>query len=166
MTAPPPSSAVSAAQLDSMNDLTPPSTSRVRRPVVMRHRVQYGALRMMLSALAKLGFRRASALGARIGRLGHRPFGIRRYVVERQIEAAFPDWDSARVEATARAAYENLGRTTIETALLPRLGREKVLELFDEPPGWHLMESALSRGHGVIMASGHIGNWELGGAYL
>ena len=139
---------------------------RAPREVVLRHRVQYAALRVVLGALGGLGFRRASAFGARVGRIGYRPLGIRRGVVERQIAAAFPEWDAARVEATARAAYDNLGRTTIETAVLPRYDRDEVIALFDEPENWSALERALQRGRGVIVVAGHLGNWEMGGAYL
>lgn len=158
MTAPSP-----AMPIENPERVAPASASR---PVVTRHRVQYAALRGVLGALGMLGFRRASRVGARLGRLGYAPFGIRRRIVERQISAAFPDWSPEKVRATARAAYDNLGRTTIETAVLPRYGREEVLQLFDEPPEWHLIERALQKGNGVIVVAGHFGNWEMGGAYL
>ena len=159
MTAP-----ASTAPIDRADDVVLPA--RAPRDVVLRHRVQYAALRGVLGTLSALGFRRASNLGARVGRLGYRPFGIRRGVVERQIGAAFPDWDATRVEATARAAYDNLGRTTIEAAVLPRYGPAMIRDLFDEPENWHLFERALQRGRGAIVVAGHLGNWELGGAYL
>ena len=140
--------------------------SRPPRAVRPRHRLEYGALRLITGALGMLGFRRASALGGFLGRLGYSPFGIRRDVVERQIAAAFPDWSPDRVRATALGAYDNLGRTTIETALLPDYGRENIVALFRPTADWHVMEEALSRGRGVIVVAGHLGNWELGGAYL
>ena len=136
------------------------------RAVVLRHRVEYGALRAVLGALGALGFRRASNLGGRVGLLGYTPFGIRRGVVERQIAAAFPEWDPARVQATAREAYENLGRTTIETAVMSRATAAEVLALYHEPEHWHLLERAKRAGRGIIVVAGHLGNWELGGAYL
>ena len=139
---------------------------RAARPVVLRHRAQYAALRAVLGALGRLGFNRASNLGARVGLLGHHPLGIRRRVVERQIAAAFPEWDAARVDATARAAYQSLGRTTTETAVLARFGRERILELFDEPQDWHVLERARARGRGVMLVAGHLGNWELAGSYF
>jgi KDO2-lipid IV(A) lauroyltransferase len=141
------------------------SPERAPRPVVLRHRVQYAALRAVIGGIGSLGFRRASKLGARLGRLGYWPFGIRRRVVERQIEAAFPEWDRARVERTARAAYESLGRTTIETAILPRYGKDTILELFGACPTWHVVEEAMAEQKGVILVAGHLGNWELSGAY-
>lgn len=154
----------SAAATDSPG--APAPATRAARDVVLRHRVQYAALRGVLGGLARLGFHRASDFGARVGLLGYRPLGIRRRVVERQIAAAFPDWDAAKVQATARAAYENLGRTTIETAVLQRYGREKILELFDEPEDWPVVDRAMQRGKGLIIVAGHLGNWELAGSYL
>jgi KDO2-lipid IV(A) lauroyltransferase len=136
------------------------------REIVLRHRVQYAALRATLGAIGSLGFKRASDLGARIGALGYRPLGIRRHVVERQISAAFPDWPAARVEQTARAAYHNLGRTTIEAAILPRYDRDTVLALFDEPADWHIIENALQQRRGLMLVAGHLGNWELAGSYF
>lgn len=136
------------------------------RPVVLRHRVQYAALRALLGALGALSFRRASNLGARLGALGYAPFGIRRAVVERQIAAAFPEWPAERVSTTARAAYENLGRTTIEAAVLPRFDRRMVLDLFEDPAEWSVIERALGHGRGLMLVAGHLGNWELAGSYL
>ena len=158
MTAPPVASEPRAAE--------PPATTRAPRPVVFRHRFQYAALRGVLGAIGRLGFRRASTLGARLATLGYSPFNVRRRVVETQIAAAFPGWDAARVAATARAAYENLGRTTIETAVLSRFPADRILGLFEESPTWPVLERAIARGNGVILVAGHLGNWELAGSYI
>jgi KDO2-lipid IV(A) lauroyltransferase len=113
-----------------------------------------------------MDWERAGRIGARIGALGYRPLGIRRGVVERQIAAAFPGLDDANVKRIALAAYEHLGRTSIEAALLARLGRDAVLDLFDGVDEWRLVEEGLSHGRGLILVTGHLGNWELGGAYI
>jgi Kdo2-lipid IVA lauroyltransferase/acyltransferase len=144
----------------------PEARQRQPRDVVLRHRVQYAALRGILGAIGTLGVRGGSNLGAQLGKLGYRPFGIRRRVVERQIAAAFPQWDSQRVTATAQAAYENLGRTTFESALLSRYDRQRLLGLFEEPQEWQLLERARREGRGAILVGGHLGNWELTGAYV
>ena len=147
-------------------DLDSPTSTRAPRAVVFRHRFQYAALRGVLGGVGLLGFRRASNLGARLARLGYSPLGVRRRVVETQIAAAFPQWTAERVTATAKAAYENLGRTTIETAVLSRYGPTEVLELFEECRDWHVLENAMGRGRGVILVAGHLGNWELAGSYI
>ncbi|OYV64283.1 MAG: hypothetical protein B7Z72_13450, partial [Gemmatimonadetes bacterium 21-71-4] len=102
----------------------------------------------------------------RLGALGYRPIGIRRAVVERQLRAAFPDWAPDRVTQVAHAAYQNLGRTFIETAVLPSYSRDRVLGLFERVENWEAVERAQAPGRGLILLTGHIGNWELGGAYI
>jgi KDO2-lipid IV(A) lauroyltransferase len=70
------------------------------------------------------------------------------------------------VRRIARGAFEHLGRVTVETALLSRIDRDQVLALFEEVQGWDLVQALLARGRGLIMVTGHLGNWELGGAWL
>ena len=127
---------------------------------------EYGALRAVIGALDALRWDRAAAMGERLGTLGYRPLGIRRGLVERHVAAAFPGLDEGEVRRIARASYAHLGRMTVETALLPSLGREGVLELMEGVDGWPAVERALAGGRGLIFVSGHLGNWELGGAYL
>ncbi|MGH7664072.1 MAG: lysophospholipid acyltransferase family protein [Gemmatimonadaceae bacterium] len=134
--------------------------------VSIAHRLQYHALRGVVSALAAISWKRACALGENLGAVGFRPLRIRRGVVERHLAAAFPGLPAAEITRIARAAYEHLGRITIETALLPERGKEGVLELMQGTDGWHIVEDALSAGRGLILVTGHLGNWELGGAYL
>lgn len=132
----------------------------------LAHRAQYAALRGTVSALERLSWRRAGDVGAALGALGYRPLGVRRHVVERQLAAAFPAMAADEVRRTARAAYRHLGRVTTEAAIVPALGAERVLELFEEPSGWEHVEAARAAGRGMLLVSGHIGNWELGGAYI
>lgn len=135
------------------------------REATWQHRVEYVALRGVIGLLGLLPWRAATTVGEWLGRLGL-ALGIRKGVVERQIAAAFPDYTPERVREIARASYESLGRTTVEAALLPRLGKAGVLELFAEVRGWEHVEAARAAGRGVIVVTGHLGNWEIGGSYL
>jgi KDO2-lipid IV(A) lauroyltransferase len=136
------------------------------RPVVRRHRVEFGAFRAALGTLSLLPWARAARLGAALGRAGYRPLRIRRDVVLEQIAAAFPEFSPERVQAVAEASYASLGRTTVEAALLPGLGRQRVIDLFSHADGWDVWQEASALGKGVLVVTGHLGNWELGGAYL
>lgn len=127
---------------------------------------EYAALRGAIGALGVLPLHRAAAAGGWVARLGYRPLGIRRRVVESQIALAFPEWDRARVVEVARASYEHLGRTAVEAARLSSLSREDILGLVEEDTGFPVLEDALRVGRGVIAVSGHLGNWELGAAYV
>lgn len=130
------------------------------------HYAQYYGIRGAVAALRAVSFRRAGEIGAKIGALGYRPLGIRRAVVERQVRAAFPGLEEPEVLRIARASYAHLGRTTIETALLPTVDRAHVLELFESVEGWDVVERAMAQQRGVMFVSGHLGNWELAGSYI
>jgi KDO2-lipid IV(A) lauroyltransferase len=136
------------------------------KKATIAHRAEYYSLRAMLQGLALLPWETACSIGERLGRLGHRPLGIRKDVVERQIAAAFPEWSRDKVLAIARASYAHLGRTAVEAALLPGLGENAVLDLVDRVDGWEHLEGALADGRGALGAAAHHGNWELLGAYL
>lgn len=128
--------------------------------------LEYAALRTGLGAAGWIPLNAASAIAARVGGLGYWPLRVRRGVVESQLTAAFPDWDRRTVRRVARKAYEHLGRTVVEAALLPTLSHERVRALFDGEGDWHVLTDALARGRGAIVVTGHIGNWELAGAYI
>lgn len=133
--------------------------------VSLTHKAEYAALRALVAALGSLNWRMAGNIGAQLAALGYRPLGIRRQVVERQIAAAFPGLNERGVRRVARAAYEHLGRASIEAAILPRLGRDAVLDLF-EGSNFKVVEDAMRPRRGLILVTGHVGNWELGGAYI
>jgi KDO2-lipid IV(A) lauroyltransferase len=86
--------------------------------------------------------------------------------VERQVRAAFRELPDAEVRRIALASYANLGRTSLEAALLSALSREQVLAMFERVEGADVLERARARGAGVLLVSGHLGNWELAGAYV
>jgi Kdo2-lipid IVA lauroyltransferase/acyltransferase len=134
--------------------------------VSFAHRAEFTALRAVVSTLGALDWETAGNIGARIGALGYRPLGIRRGVVERQIAAAFPELAEADVRRIALGAYENLGRSSIEAAILPRLGPNAVLDKFEGADDYEIVEEARSKGRGLIFVTGHLGNWELAGAYV
>jgi KDO2-lipid IV(A) lauroyltransferase len=144
----------------------PAAPPRAERAPTISHRVQYGALRGVIGTLRRIGMGPAGAVGAGLGLLGYRPLGIRREVVERQVRAAFPTLPPEEVKRIARASYANLGRTTTETALLSRYDREQIIDMFDDVEGWSIVQERLARGKGLILVSGHLGNWEIGGAYI
>jgi KDO2-lipid IV(A) lauroyltransferase len=137
----------------------------VRRPT-LAHRAEYAAIRGAVAAMERLSFLRAGRLGERIGRFGYAPLGIRRAVVEKQLAAAFPERPRDELERIARASYAHLGRTSVETAILPSYSSKEIIDLFESVHGWDLVEQRLALGKGLIIVTGHLGNWELGGAYV
>ncbi len=131
-----------------------------------KHWIEYALLRAMVGVLSPLGIRRASRIGAWVGALGYWPLGIRRGVVTRHLAACFPELDEEARVRLARATYEHLGRVAIESAMMSRLGPDSLRALFEGVDGWDTIERGRARGKGIVLVAGHLGNWELSGAYL
>jgi KDO2-lipid IV(A) lauroyltransferase len=129
-------------------------------------RLEYYSLRGLVRGLAALDWETACRIGERLGTMGYKPLRIRKHVVEKQIAAAFPDLTQGQVETIARASFAHLGRTAIETALLPGIGRQGLLDLVTRVDGWEHLERAMDAGRGIVMMAGHHGNWELLAGYI
>ena len=132
----------------------------------LAHYLELYALRFMAAVLGRLGFRRAGDVGEWLGAFGYSPLGVRRAVVERQVRAAFPGLSEPDALRIARDSYGSLGRTTMETAVLPNYSPDELMALFEPVENWEIIDLALARGKGLLVVSGHLGNWELGGAYI
>jgi Kdo2-lipid IVA lauroyltransferase/acyltransferase len=132
----------------------------------LSQRIEFYSMRGLLNGLNLLSWETACRIGARLGAAGYKPLGIRKRVVEKQIAGAFPEKSREEIERIARASFEHLGRTAIETALLPRQGERAILKLVEQVDGWEHVERAQVKGKGMIFVAGHHGNWELLGGYI
>ena len=142
------------------------SSAKALRQPTLAHRAEYYTMRATIAALRALSWNAACKIGEKLGALGYRPLGIRKRVVEKQIAAAFPNLDHDAVRKLARESYAHLGRTFIETALLDSLGRDGLQQLVETVEGWEEVDDVMSKGKGAVLVTGHIGNWELAGAYV
>jgi Kdo2-lipid IVA lauroyltransferase/acyltransferase len=145
---------------------TPTAKAPAAKKPTLAHRAEYYAMRGTIGGLRALSWDAACKIGEKLGALGYRPLGIRKRVVERQIAAAFPDLSPEAVVNLARESYRHLGRTFIETALLNSLGRDGLQKLVESVEGWEEIEDVMSKGRGAVLVTGHLGNWELAGAYV
>lgn len=78
------------------------------------------------------------------------------------LRRAFPDWDEPRRLRTARGVYAHFGQVILDVLWLEGRSRETVLALVDVEGREHV-EAALAAGRGAVLATAHIGNWELHG---
>jgi Kdo2-lipid IVA lauroyltransferase/acyltransferase len=132
--------------------------------VRLKHRAEYAAFRLGIAAGRLLSDSWAARVGEALGRTGYR-LGIKRQVVERNLRTAFPDRDDAWIRATALASYAHLGRETMMMLRLSWTTREQLVAR-THAPDEAVGRSAYLEGRGVIVVSGHIGNWEIGAAIM
>jgi len=126
------------------------------------HRAEFALARSLEQAVSLLPERAADRFGARVGRAIH-ALGIRRDTVEENLRIAFPQRSAEWLESTTRAAYEHLGREAAAMLRLSKLDPKAVIAR-TITHGWDELEDALSLGRGVILVTGHYGNWEIAAA--
>lgn len=132
--------------------------------VRFKHRLEYAAFRAGLAGTRLLGDGGARRAGGAAGRAGL-ALGIKRRVVESNIRLAFPEASDDWVRDVAAESYRHLGRETLMLLRLSGMSREEVLErtrLADEEQA----AADYRRGTGVVVVTGHLGNWEIGGAAI
>ena len=129
----------------------------------LQDRFEYALARTLEGAIAKLPESVAERVGAAVGAAVRTPFGIRRGTVVDNLRRAFPDADPEWIDATVRQTYRHLGREVVSMVRLARLTPEEVVALTDVP-SWDVFQEALAEGKGVLLVTGHYGNWEVAAA--
>ena len=136
-----------------------------RRAPTLHHRLEHLLYRAVVGLGRLFAERAARWIGAALGRLAYRPLGIRRRIVETHLRQAFPDRDDRWIRATAAASYAHLGREAMRMLLLSTLWPEDVI-VRTRVDGLDEFMAALEKGRGLVLVTGHFGNWEIGGAAL
>lgn len=129
------------------------------------HAAETALLHAAAAAFGALPWRGALAAGAALGALLHRS-GLRARVARDNLAIAFPERSATEREGILARHYAELGRVAAEYPHLPRLvraPRERVFAAYEGEA--HLLEAA-ARGRGVLLVTGHFGNFELLGASI
>ncbi len=125
----------------------------------------YVAMRAALAGAAVLPRSLALACGAALGSAA-RGFGLRRTVTDANLAVAFPELAAAARETLARAVYAHFGRMAVDSLRLSARGPSAIVPHVEGGDSLRLLEALLRRRKGVIVLTGHVGNWELAGAYV
>ncbi len=84
-----------------------------------------------------------------------------RDVAESNLQRALPELDSAARRHIRLGVYRNLGRVALALAKLPAWSERTILRHVDFS-GLEHFRAAEAKGSGVLLLTGHLGNWELG----
>jgi KDO2-lipid IV(A) lauroyltransferase len=131
--------------------------------ISLSHRIEFLAFRGVLVLLRALPERWALELGATLGWLVGSVARVRRGVTDENLARAFPDRDRSWRDRVARASYRNLGREAVAMFLFAGESAERVLARTPEARGVEGMLEAVRAGRGLILVTGHLGNWEMAG---
>ena len=139
------------------------------RHITLRKRAEQTMGRIGLMLIVRpvraLPLHTAQKLGAFLGLGIYRLLSRYRLVAHRNLARFFSDVSLPERERMARAVFRHFGQWAMEFVKLPQLGRDEIDALTTVIGEEHL-RSALARGKGVLLITGHFGNWEFLGRWL
>ena len=133
-----------------------------RRRSTLRNWIEYIAVASLVATLRWTPRSLAERIGrAYAGLLDAAAPRLRRTAL-RNLEMAMPELGEEERGRIADGVFRSIGRLMVGAARLPSLNRGNV-EDWIRYDGFEHYEEAKRRGRGVLIASGHLGNWELSG---
>ncbi|MGE0449698.1 MAG: lysophospholipid acyltransferase family protein [Vicinamibacterales bacterium] len=127
---------------------------------MIRHRVEYLAVRAVVGLVRVLPFRAVEACGTTLGLAFYLFDRPHRRVAERNVAAAFPAKPPADRRAIVRGAFEHFGRLLFALLKFGTMTADQMLARV-EFEGEDRVRAAYAQGRGVLFVTGHFGYWEL-----
>lgn len=122
--------------------------------------IEYFLFRAAESAVLALPYRAAVALSRVVARALYAVDGKHRAIACENIAQAYPEWAPRRIAGVARAAFEHFALVLVEMFFTRRLFRAGTANRHSSWVGEERVDKALRAGKGLVIVTGHIGNWE------
>jgi len=104
-------------------------------------------------------------LGANLGKLAYLILPDARKITFKNLKLAFPQLNANTYKRISLKVFESLGRNFSDVVRLPRMSGESIQKMV-KAEGIEYFKKAYSLGKGVMVVTGHIGNFELLAAYF
>ena len=140
-------------------------------PVIpLKKRIERGAgaiaLRLIVGPLRAMPLPLARKCGRGIGTALYYLLGRYRRVAIKNLTLVYGQEKSpSEIVGMAKEVFQNFGETAVEFVKLPQLGKEAI-ESLAVVDGHENLAAAMEMGRGVLMISGHFGNWEFMTRYV
>lgn len=129
----------------------------------MKHAIEYGLVVAMSGLMRVLPRRMRLACGRALGSLVFAVDARHRRITIDNVSRAYGDEKTdAEKRAIARGAFRHFGAMLFELMTFGKPSADAI-EALVELEGVEGYEKALAGGHGVILTTGHFGNWEVHG---
>jgi KDO2-lipid IV(A) lauroyltransferase len=127
-------------------------------------RLEYAAAQTVFGFLALLPRSGARFFCMIVSRIGYEILGSLRRTGLRSLEIAFPEKSEAERSLILKGSFESLGRVLAETSQFKKMTPADVEKIFDldlDDEMRALYRSNKENGRGVLIVTGHLGNWEM-----
>lgn len=139
--------------------------SRPNLLIRWRHRIEYGLYVLGRAIYGSLPAGLLRRFGPIFGRIGFVLNRRHRHVALDNLATAYPTMDESSRVDLGQACFESFGLLLTDFLCSTRLDRDEYLERF-EVEGLQHLEAAETIGKGVLLLTGHLGNWEGLAQYL
>jgi KDO2-lipid IV(A) lauroyltransferase len=124
-----------------------------------RHRLEYGAFRLLDGTLGRLPWATVQALGEALGSLFYLVDPRHRRIVRENLRFAQLGLDEAQTRALARGCFRHFGALFVGLLRL-RTATPEELDRWIKVEGLEHFDAVQAGGKGFIQLTGHYGNWE------
>ena len=82
------------------------------------------------------------------------------------LRSAFPGWSECEIDDLSKRIFRNFARNLVDYGRFNTITDDALDRLLPSARDLHFLEESFSKGRGVILVTGHIGNWELGALFF
>jgi KDO2-lipid IV(A) lauroyltransferase len=122
-------------------------------------------IRLVVGPIRVLPLSAARTFGVGLAWVAFRALGRYRRVARKNLALIYPEKPEAEREQMAQAVFRHFGRMAGEFIKLPRLDQAEV-ERMVLVEGEENLRQAMAMGKGVLLITGHFGNWEFMARWL
>ncbi len=122
-------------------------------------------VRLFLRLISWLPLPAIHQLGNFFGQIFYLTNNNSKTITRTNIKLCLPEWSTTQQEQLVRNCLQETAKAALESGALWLWPTNRVLQLIQQVSGGELLEQAMTRGKGVILASPHLGAWEVIGLY-
>ena len=127
-----------------------------------------GIVRRSLLSIARTPREKVLRRGEQLGRLAYNLPFCRKYRTRgvKNFELVYPNtYTLEEREQKTKAVFEHMGRITLDFLHMSGYSKEQIDSIVEISTGEEHFYNAQKRGKGVVLVTGHIGNWEMMARY-
>lgn len=129
--------------------------------MISRYKIEFFLFVFFGKLLTLFGFKSIHKTGKLLAIIIFYLFRIRRKVVLKNLSLAFPHLNSQEIKNLALSNYKSVSVTFLELFSLKKMDRENIKKYFSYT-GLDFVLKKYKENKGLILLTGHFGNWELG----
>lgn len=126
----------------------------------MQNTIEFFFFRLLLLFIRSFSFITVQRMGNAFGGFVYTVLGLRKRLVLSNLTHAFPEKSPDELDAIAKASYRNLFMAYFEILYMDKLSADDLKRMISFPESGRIHE-ALKKKKGLILLSGHFGNWEI-----